>query len=214
MLASSVPGDEAGQRGPQLEHARHCSLQDVEGFPSAGLGLMPITHISEAPPGGEGLSGAGGLLGEALGAPPRHLSLGTTMPDGAGRAWSVEPEGSRDAAGTRTPAQQCQACHHQRLLLFPAHFLTDSKVKSKTWTRPSRVQEKKHLRRLHAPHPPRLTPCRTPLSQAQPGDTRPLGFTQMCLLLCCATQPREHVTSDGQTHPRVTVLMLLGQCQR
>nr|CAI9705095.1 unnamed protein product [Rangifer tarandus platyrhynchus] len=47
MLASSVPGDEAGQRGPQLEHARHCSLQDVEGFPSAGLGLMPITHISE-----------------------------------------------------------------------------------------------------------------------------------------------------------------------
>ncbi|CAN0338841.1 unnamed protein product [Rangifer tarandus platyrhynchus] len=51
MLASSVPGDEAGQRGPQLEHARHCSLQDVEGFPSAGLGLMPITHISLLCPG-------------------------------------------------------------------------------------------------------------------------------------------------------------------
>ena len=78
----------------------------------------------------------------------------------------------------------------------------------------SRVQEKKHLRRLRAPHPLRLTPCQTPLSQAQPGETRPLSFTKMCLLSCCAAQPRERVTSDGQTHPRVTVLMLLGQCQQ
>lgn len=101
-------------------------------------------HLIQAPPGGEGLSGAGGLLGEALGAPPRHLSLETTMPDRAGRAWSVEPEGSRDAAGTRTLAQQCQACHHQRLLLFPAHFLTDSKVKSKTWTRPWAASRKRN----------------------------------------------------------------------
>ena len=127
-----------GFASPKLSSPSHIHPPRVR-----ALELQPPSasaHLSQAPPGDEGPSGAGGLLG----APPQHLSLGTTMPDGAGRAWSVEPEGSRDAAGTRTPAQQCQACHHQRLLLFPAHFLTDSKVKSKTCTRPWAASRKRN----------------------------------------------------------------------
>lgn len=54
-------------------------------------------------------------------------------PDSVGRkGLEWELEGSKDTTGTRTLTHQCWVCHHQCLLLFPAHFLTDSKVKSKT----------------------------------------------------------------------------------
>lgn len=58
---------------------------------------------------------------------PGPLSSGTIMSlmRWGGMAWSVELEGSSDATGTRTLAQQCWVCHHQRLLLFPALFFTD-----------------------------------------------------------------------------------------
>lgn len=92
-----------------------------------------LTRSPEGDEGGE--SGAGGFLGERPWAPhPRTSPLRDhNVPDEVGgTAWSVELEGSRDATGTRTLAQQCWVCHHQRLLLFPALFFTDSKVKSKT----------------------------------------------------------------------------------
>lgn len=81
---------------------------------------------------GEGRVGQEGAWERPWG-PPTSLFGNHEVPDGVGRkGLGCGARRSRDAAGTRTPAQQCQVCHHQRLLLFPARFLTDSKVKSKT----------------------------------------------------------------------------------
>lgn len=80
----------------------------------------------------------------------------------------------------------------------------------------SRIQEKKHLRRLHDPL--------TPQAHSSP-DTRFTGrarghvspyFTEMCLLSCCTAPITRNTWHQGieQTHPRVTVLMFLGQGQQ
>lgn len=85
-----------------------------------------------SPQGDEG--GESRALGrKALSAPPTTSVLrDPEVPEEVGRGPGVGAGSSGDAAGTRTLAQQCRVCHHQRLLLFPAPFLTDSKVKSKT----------------------------------------------------------------------------------
>lgn len=75
-----------------------------------------------------------GLWGERRSVPHPSTSVlrDPEVPEEVGRGPGVGAGSSGDAAGTRTLAQQCRVCHHQRLLLFPAPFLTDSKVKSKT----------------------------------------------------------------------------------
>lgn len=71
----------------------------------------------------------------------------------------------------------------------------------------SRVQEKKHLRRLRASLPPRPTPAYpdTPF-QGAAGDTRPLSFMATCRVSCCAgctSQLQEPMRSDGQLNHKL-----------
>ena len=63
---------------PSREWSPHSPRGPREGAATRrALELQPpsvFAHLSQAPSEGEGPSGAGGLLGEALGAPPQHLS--------------------------------------------------------------------------------------------------------------------------------------------
>lgn len=111
---------------------------------------------------------------------------------GHGReAWSQ----SRKEAGYHgdsNPGPEAWACHHQCLLLFSAHVLTDKGEKQNLRAAMSRGQEKKHLRRFQA-LPGSLLPALTPKGSR--------GLQSPCLPVHVSHPHEKSMKSDPEGEP-------------
>lgn len=107
-------------------------------------------------------------------------------------AWSQ----SRKEAGYRgdsNPGPEAWACHHQCLLLFSAHVLTDKGEKQNLSAAMSRGQEKKHLRRFQA-LPGSLLPAQTPAKGSR-------GLQSPCLPIHVSHPHEKSMKSDPEGEP-------------
>lgn len=109
----------------------------------------------------------------------------------AKRGLEPEQKGSRVLRGLE-PRPRAWACHHQCLLLFPAHVLTDKGEKQNLSAAMGRGQEKKHLRRLRVP-PRMAAACPNTLEKAR-GTQVPLPLSTSappCMRSASSTQAQK-----------------------
>lgn len=112
--------------------------------PQEPLSAQPPVHVYSSQPGP--LPAGEGSWERGHGRPTwKPLSLGTMMsPTG----WEGPGVGSWKEAGTLQGLEPWPSSTRRAttsaFCFFPAHFLTDSKVKSKTWTQPSARPGKKN----------------------------------------------------------------------
>lgn len=164
----------ASRRGPQPWGSQPPRLSSRSHIPTPchmwprgwGAGLQPQEPLSAQPPVHVYSSRPGPLpVGEGSwerghGRPTRKpFSLGTMM---SLTGWEGPGVGSWKEAGTLQGLEPWPSSTRRAttsaFCFFPAHFLTDSKVKSKTWTQPPARPGKKTPAPALCLPPPRLTP--------------------------------------------------------